>query len=323
MRGLTIFLSFCHAFAQPNLRSRNRHLASGWDERATEIYSSAMENIANEIYKDKSSIKTYATHPLEPVKFFSRTMLVPIDGIPTWEVETFKTYLKFLVGSTHIVDFGTWVGPTLFFGAQLVDFALGIEADPAAYASVSFNHHINRDKAWAHNTHLMAAAVGLGDAEQETPVRLEMQSSSPGNSCSGVGKLVGNCLNVPKDKWKRWFVNSYPLPAILAHYHVPASVHTFIKVDVESFECKLFPSWELWLKQLGANKPTFYMSFHSNIDKCSEEEYAVIGRIVKTFRFISSPKCIEKSANGSFSWSLSCGYGEFAFSDRPDWHANH
>ena len=144
---------------------------------------------------------------------------------------------------------------------------------------------------------------------------LSMKSSKPGNSCSGVNTYVFNCGNIEKDKWKSWTVNSYPLLMIMTHYKIPVATTTFIKIDVESFECLLLPSWEKWFNSLGSKKPTLYVSFHGeSIEKCTKEAYLTIGRMAKQFRYLSSASdCFGKKGE----WT--CIQGEYLWSDRLEW----
>jgi hypothetical protein len=61
------------------------------------------------------------------------------------------------------------------------------------------------------------------------------------------------------------------------------ALEAFIKVDAEAFECKLAPSWIPWLESMRV-KPTFYISFHAYVAKCTEEEYEAIARFARLFK---------------------------------------
>ncbi len=50
----------------------------------------------------------------------------------TWEPHTYRRYFQYVTPSTTLVDFGTWIGPTLLFGATRAARAFGIEGDPVA-----------------------------------------------------------------------------------------------------------------------------------------------------------------------------------------------
>ena len=65
---------------------------------------------------------------------------------------------------------------------------------------------------------------------------------------------------------------------------IPASKETFIKVDVESYECELIPSWFDWMNDL-REKPTLFVSFHGhNVRCCTKEQYDKILSFSKLFK---------------------------------------
>ena len=93
-------------------------------------------------------------------------------------------------------------------------------------------------------------------------------------------------------------------------YNIPSKRTTFIKIDVESFECQLLPSWREWLSALGNNKPTMYISFHSQIVSCSDEEYHAIADVAKMYRKISCEKYDIDSpclSDDKIKWTLDTG----------------
>ena len=301
--------AFANYGSGPLLHHNSNHTVnSGWDDRAVTIYTEELQSLVTLAFSGEDSVTTIQTVPLGSVRYLKHEFMDSINGIPKWELETFQHYLAYLSRSSYLVDFGTWLGPTLMYGAQLVDFALGIEADPAAFAKVSFNLALNKGAWWSKHTTVLAAAVGPENASSHT--YMEMHSSSPGNSCSGLGNKSFNCGDIPLDKWKHWNVNAYSLTYIMRHYKVPFTSATFIKVDVESFECSLIPSWRHWLAIIGNHKPTLHVAFHSQIVKCTDDEYLIIGQIASTFGFLScGADCLGK--NGE--WILTSG--EFVFSD--------
>ena len=268
-------------------KRKGEELPSGWDLRARELYNAARRNITNAVYSDPANVIVYTTVPVGPVKSHAASGVYGgewlkgnIDGIPVWEPDTFKSFLTHVPYHDVYVDFGTWIGPTLFFAAQMTGSAFGIEADPVAYASVSATLHLNREKPWFRKVRIQPAGVGPGSSDMLIPTEVSMMSASPGNSCSGMGSTVNSCSGGEVlDKWR---VNTYPLPALLKHWGV-ADGSVFVKVDVESFECTLVPSWIPWLSTLDT-KPTFLISFHSYVTACTENEYQLILKFAKLFR---------------------------------------
>lgn len=229
-----------------------------------------------------------------PVNAISE-ILPLLNGIPTWEPDAYVAFLIYLPRCTHYIDFGTWVGTTLFYAAQMVDMAIGIEADPVAYALVSTNLALNNDKWWAAHTFIQPGAIREGSTSSVESIQTTMSSSAPGNSCSGMnGLLNGDCdqNDTTNSSSFEWNVNAYTLPAIFAHYQVPENEKTFIKIDVESYECYLLPSWLEWLSALPVGrKPTLRVEFHHmhpNLNDqggmCLKEQYLVICEIASLYR---------------------------------------
>ena len=239
----------------------------------------------------------------------------------------------------YYVGFGTWIGPTILFAAPLVDMAFGIEADPVAFAGVETNVALNLPyHAWAKNVYLTPRAVRAGDSTDLETVSLEMKSSSAGNSCSGLGDEVHACgiRGRPLVSWK---VNSNTLPSLLNLWQLPISQELFVKVDTESYECQLIPTWLKWLEpysrrrdafkgingtstgsassesnhEVGQKLPTFFLAFHSQISKCSEEQYHAIYQFAQLFE--DEPRASHKRCLNDQLQKWTCGYGEYLFRD--------
>jgi FkbM family methyltransferase len=150
-----------------------------------------------------------------------------IDGRPTWEPSTFESFNKFLPRARYYVGFGTWIGPTLFHAAQQVTRAIGLEADPVAFATVEENLGLNANESWFEDTSVYPVGIGEGVGTQVT--RSKMSSSSAGNSCSGLTGSGNGC----GPSVVEWEVPLYTLPHIMQLSGIPASSDTFIKIDVE------------------------------------------------------------------------------------------
>ena len=292
------FSSFLFQFAlvlsaRVHIRNETFSLPSGWDETAEKLYHTQITICAETSRATPEKIKEITLPPLGPFTFYAG----PITGhqspelltwyaqdIQTWEPNTFRTYLTYLTAATHYIDFGTWVGPTLLFAAQMVEVAVGIEADPVAFAVVSYNTKLNRNRPWGDRVHLVAGGVGPGGNVNPTPQSQVMKSYGAGGSCSGFSALAPHCAN-EKKKTIQWEVNTFSLPTVMKNYHIPFLSTTFIKVDVESFECVLLPSWLSWIKGNKDKKPTFFISFHAH-GKCSDEQYKIINEIAHSFKAI-------------------------------------
>ena len=194
-----------------------------------------------------------------------------IRGTPTWEPDTFEDFNYWLPKHKYYVGFGTWIGVTLFYATQFVKVAIGFEGDPVAFAMVQTNLNWNKHRSWYNHTHAYPVAVLQGSAESSEGDVITMRSSGAGGSCSFVGdvktkELQKHCGNVGTT----WRIKGYTLPYLLNHTDIPVSNETFIKIDVESYEWDLIPSWIEWLKNVHS-KPTMRISFHNN-RRCGPQE---------------------------------------------------
>ena len=124
--------------------------------------------------------------------------------------------------------------------------AVGFEGDPNAYAAVYANLEGNSHRIWYNHTFVYPVAVTTGHNEDGAK-RVSMRSGSPGNSCSGMKNLKIHEKSSGRGK-ASWDTDGYTLPHLLRLNGIPFSKDTFIKIDVESYECELIPSWLNWLQ---------------------------------------------------------------------------
>ena len=204
-----------------------------------------------------------------------------------------------------LVDFGTWIGYTVLFGAQIARRTYGLEADPAAFAAVRTNLLLNAGSAWSERVHLQASGVGVKSE------LASMYSVHPGNSCSGFGNKTAGCWGpYPASSWT---VQVYSLAFLFQHWSVPESPMTFVKVDVEGLECSLVPSWLPWLRGM-ETKPTFLIAFHSDIVRCTDEQYAAVAELVHLYGHVREIRksLVVLDRRGRFTG----GKAEVLFTDR-------
>ena len=188
----------------------------------------------------------------------------------TWELETYKHFNQFLNRGTTLVDFGTWIGPTILYGAQIAGRTLGIEADPAAFAEANINLNLNTDK--IKNAIIQPACVSTLEGVQG------MHSAGAGNSCSGLGKVA--CGEVTQS----WSVQCYHLQTLFKKWDIDLGMNTFIKIDIESHECELLPHLKEWLLTV-QTKPTLHVAMHGQIRSCSPSQYHQINQLIWQYRF--------------------------------------
>ena len=61
----------------------------------------------------------------------------------TWEPATFLVFDKFIDERHSYVDIGSWIGPTLLYGARNARAAYGVEPDLIAYSQLRRNVELN------------------------------------------------------------------------------------------------------------------------------------------------------------------------------------
>ncbi|KAJ3149603.1 hypothetical protein HDU89_003656 [Geranomyces variabilis] len=247
-------------------RGSQRYLRGGWGPRGLKIYddtyTAIRANSISEVVFPVGGLKA----KVAPVLVVSNWWTTVASG--QWEINTFLVYRKYIDAETVLVDFGTWVGPTVLFGAQLATKVIGIEGDPAAFAAVEYNIKANAGQEWSKRISLYANCV----SDSESVV--EMSSPQPGNSGSQIG---GNSTDVG------WTSQCYPLETILdAAGGIGPFTKLFIKIDVEGHECIIFPALEKFIQKMNV-KPTFYLSLHSALNKCTQAQYEKIKEILATY----------------------------------------
>jgi FkbM family methyltransferase len=288
--GIILYVLYMFMNARINIKLSTNHfnkehlpfkiaaLDSGWDERAFTIYRQKV-------------------HELSQLNG-SRILKFPIGGLTTrilnggsnavfwklvesgaWELNTYTALLYLVSTDTVVVDVGTWIGPTLLFDGQLASKTHAIEADPAAFAEASYNLKQNVHETWYNRVYLQAGCLGVESA------LLEIRSAGPGNSMSSFHKFYQETANSVAIKWA---VRCYCLPDLFKIWGIdPEHEHVVVKIDIESYECKVFPSLYNWLASM-KRKPTIYIAMHSQIVPCSTEEYGVIYKIAALYLFRSS-----------------------------------
>lgn len=280
-----------------NLSSKVFTLNSGWDERAFFLYHQRYNVL--KVHKE-SRVITFPvggiTARIVPSKEWNQFWDLVAHG--GWEINTYNTFMQFITSDTTVIDVGTWIGTTIIFNAQLARRTYAIEADPVAFAEASLNLIQNVQASWYSRIHFQPGCIGVKETH------LEMKTAEPGNSMSSLHRFYQETNQSVATKWS---VRCYTLPYILNAWQIdPAIEHVFIKIDIESYECKLLPSLYSWLAGM-KRKPTFYIAMHKQIVSCEKAEYAAIVKIANLFRFRSSA-FVDRNNTVS-------GTGEYILSD--------
>ena len=274
--------------------AKSMSLSSGFDSDAEAIYQKHMTSLWQRVLD--GSIVQVSFPPLSwrAVEHgFWRNV-----NTRGWEVATYAHFNQFITKQTTLVDFGTWIGPTILYGAQLSKRAFGIEADPVAFAEVSMNVNLNSDKLG--HIHIQPSCVST---EEKV---MEMQSAAAGNSCSGLGKVA--CGDVTQ----RWSVQCYELQKLFRYWDVELDLNTFIKIDIESHECELIPHLKDWFAGVRA-KPTLHIAMHSQIRYCSEDQYSSIDDLIHLYKYGYCHQPIESMMD--YNAKEGCSSGDLVLSD--------
>jgi FkbM family methyltransferase len=275
-------------------------LPPGYDDAAEKLFRNQFKLATDNVYAGKvTDVSVMGSHfqVTDDAPFGFWGNFNKPDGVPTWEPDLFRRYFEYVTPKTTLVDFGTWIGPTILFGATRAKRVYGIEGDPVAYASALANVQLNADA--LKNIHLQPGCVATSEE------RRTMKSAAAGNSCSGLGDVACGTAAV------EWKVQCYTLPHLFTTWNIDVGPLTFIKIDVESYECELLPSLASWLTAAPV-KPTLHVAMHSQIARCSAEQYGKIDALIQTYGYVF---CNGARNKHEFKVGTACDSGELVLSD--------
>lgn len=254
-----------------------KKIDSGWDESGRNIYKDKVNSL-NEAPTRTINLAKEGNVTVSTIVNNNNMFWDKIDGRLAWEKQTFDIFRKYVTPETIVIDFGTWIGPTLLFHGQFSKKSYGIEADPAAYAVAEYNIRQNRHREWGPHVSVESACVSA----PEHVGTMTMKSRIPGESMSGITEKLAR-----DNRWA-WEVQCYTLPSILEYWGVNLSIQpVMLKIDVESYECQLVPSFYDWLKDQ-PSLPTIYVSFHPQIADCTDDQWA---SVLEVFKLYQTVKC--------------------------------
>ena len=254
-------------------------LLSGWDTPGVNLYQTGVERCNSTGTKTINLASRIPNVTVSEMTNANGNFWEIINGRIGWERQTFDIFSKYVTNETIVVDFGTWIGPTLLYHAALSKHSYGIEADPMAFAVAEYNVKLNADKEWGHRMTLESACVSAPEHVGNMTMR---GAKAPGASMSGIGNKVARRVS------GSWNVLCYTLQDIFERYWgIELSAQpVVIKIDVESYECKLIPSFYDWLKN-EPHLPTMYITFHPEIEDCSPSEWEGILQIFKLYEKVN------------------------------------
>ncbi|KAL7538811.1 hypothetical protein ACHAWF_006220 [Thalassiosira exigua] len=255
----------------------DKKIESGWDERGMALYTGAKERLPDRGHRNLTywEFRHRGTFQVSNEECGNRNFW-EIASRGGWEFDTFLIFEKYVVpNETIVVDFGTWIGPTLIHHGSFSRRSIGVEADPVAYAVAEYNVELNREMTGGRMT-VDSACVG----RPEDRGTIEMKAGrAPGHSMSGIGNKVARRTSNSK-----WNVTCYTLQVLFEDYwHIEKPYRdVMMKIDVESYECKLIPSFYDWLKD-EEYLPKMFISFHPQIEHCTVDEYTGVLNFLRLY----------------------------------------
>lgn len=192
-----------------------------------------------------------------------------------WEPETFAIFDKYIEREHSYIDVGSWIGPTILYGAQLAKRAYGLEPDPVAYAELAANVALNPELSEKINIFSVCISDNSGT------LRFGNRRNA-GDSNSSLFFV---------DRKVTWEVLGMTFDDFIREYGITDC--RFIKMDIEGGEYVVIPSMANYLK---TNRPTLYLSLHPrflrHIDgkKIWDKILRPFVRVAKTAKILQSLK---------------------------------
>ena len=253
-------------------------LESGWDDTGRKLYSESVATLSGIGFKNVTILNKHGPIFVSNQECNNRDFWGRASS-GGWEPRTFRIFDKYVTGETTVIDFGTWIGPTLLYHGQFSKHSFGIEADPVAYAVAEYNVDLNRklNPEWGKHVSIDSACV----SRPEDAGFLTMKAGGrPGASMSGINGKVAQDRGENSVSWQ---VKCYTLPDIFDFWGLEKPYKdVFIKIDIESYECKLIPSFYDWLKD-EIFLPKMFINYHPSIRNCSDEEWKGLMKFLKLY----------------------------------------
>ena len=196
-----------------------------------------------------------------------------------WEEDTLDI-MEWYLSPSHdehsiLIDFGSWIGPSVLWGALFASRVYSLEPDPVSFSTLVANINANEDT--ARKTRVFWRCIAKEDGE------VEMAGSGESNTRM-IGVLDTKFLKPDS----HWMVPCLTLPNFIEEQGIDVRHVTLVKMDTEGTELWLLPSLRPWLEGLApGRKPAFWLSVHSPFwIEPSADELKAAWDVLALFEFV-------------------------------------
>lgn len=185
-----------------------------------------------------------------------------------WDPTFIKIYNRLLDKNHSYIDVGSWIGPTVLYGANLSKHCYAIEPDPVAFLELSENLELNphiQDKVTLSN---YCISNSIGTTRLFVPGGKEYS----GTSVSSTLQSVGN---------QYWDVQTTTLQEIVKAFAITDC--NFIKIDIEGAEFDLLSGISDYLEK---QKPVLLVEFHPMLVEEPNKKLNSILEILSFYEFV-------------------------------------
>ncbi len=208
-----------------------------------------------------------------------------------WEKNTLSL-LKSKVGKDYtVVDIGSWIWPVSLYVSTILDAnwrCYSLEPDSVAYAMLSRNYNANPDLKWKMDINPFWIWDSTGTKHIGVwPNKFSwlVWKNTQGDSTSFV-----------TDRWGSQEIKTMTLTDFVIDKKI--SKIDFIKMDIEWWETRVFPTVLDTMKRMGQNKPKILIEVHPYAFN-EEQKWTFINTILSHYRTIlwinpSEPKWINQ-----------------------------
>ena len=187
-----------------------------------------------------------------------------------WEPNTFSIFKSVITNQTTVIDFGSWIGPTILFAAHFAHEVYSIEPDSTAFFMLQKN--LNANKNVLSNIKILRRCISI----REETVIMKPGPLGPGDSMSTVTRNINCNGNECHDT-----VPCNTLLSFIKEFNIKSPL--FIKVDVEGLERELFATWHDIIQLY---QPSIFISIHQHLGYFSNIEAHNFMMTLKLFPII-------------------------------------